>query len=60
MEIEININHLRSNLINYFGTGAYAGMPAMMMDICDIEKASDKEIIQIAQRENFDLYKYQT
>ena len=59
MEITIDVEHLRSDLIDYFGTGACVGNPAMMAEVWDIEKASDREVVRIAQQEGFDLYNYE-
>ena len=60
MEIdEIDIEKLRSDLINYF-EGAYfvGGFGAALIDISEIERASDYQVVQIAVNNNFDLNKY--
>ena len=55
---EIDINSLRNDLINYF-TGAYFNAsPVALMDMIEIENASDYQIIQIALDNNFDLNDY--
>lgn len=58
MEITIDIDRLRSDLEDYYGTGTFSGMPAMM-EITDIQRMSDEEVVLKAQREGFDLFKYQ-
>ena len=59
MEITIDIDRLRSDLEDYYGTGAFSGMPAMMMEVIDIQRMSDEEVVLKAQREGFDLFIYQ-
>lgn len=59
MEITIDIDRLRRDLEDYYGTGAFSGMPAMMMEVFDIQRMSDEEVVRKAQREGFDLFKYQ-
>lgn len=59
MEITIDIDRLRDDLEDYYGTGAFSGMPAMMMEVSDIQRMSDEEVVRKAQREGFDLFKYQ-
>lgn len=58
MNNEININRLRSELLNYFGTAMAGPFPMAMMDVAKIENASDEELIQIALDNHFDLDKY--
>ena len=50
MEITIDIDRLRSDLEDYYGTGAFSGMPAMMMEVIDIQRMSDEEVVLKAQR----------
>ena len=59
MEITIDIDRLRSDLEYYYGTGAFSGMPAMMMEVVDTQRMSDEEIVRKARQEGFDLFKYQ-
>lgn len=49
---------LRADLKDYYGTGAFAGMPAMMTKVWDIDRKSDREVTDLARREGFDLHKY--
>ena len=55
--MNIDIERLREDLINYFGT-ALSYNPIAMMDLIKVENASDDEIIKIAKKNNFDLNKY--
>ena len=62
MEIEIDdidIERLRSDLINYF-EGAYfvGGFGAAIIDASEVERASDYQVVQIAINNGFDLNKY--
>ena len=59
MEIMIDVDSLRADLIDYYGTGAYSGMPGMIMEVGDIKRMSDEEVVRRALREGFDLYEYQ-
>ena len=56
---DIDIERLRSDLINYF-EGAYfvGGFGAALIDISEIERASDYQVVQTAINNNFDLNKY--
>lgn len=56
--MNIDIERLREDLINYFGTASFYN-PIAMMDLVNVESASDKEVIQIAIQNGFDLDKYQ-
>lgn len=58
MNITIDIDRLRSDLINYFGT-AREIYPISMMNLVNVETASDEEIVRIALNNNFNLYNYE-
>ena len=58
MELEIDIERLRNDLINYFGTAMYSGYPQAINELYKVESANDEEIIEIAITNNFDLSKY--
>lgn len=53
----IDIERLRDDLIDYFGTAMFYN-PAAMMDLEKVRKASDEELIEIAKNNGFDLDKY--
>ena len=57
MEVEIDIEKLRSDLMDYFGT-AMGFFPVVTMDLIKVQNASDEELINIALKNNFDLNKY--
>ncbi len=53
----IDVDRLRKDLIEYFGT-AMSYNPVAMMDLIKIEKATDQEIINIALNNNINLNDY--
>ena len=57
MNIELDIESLREDLINYYGT-ATSFYPVAYMDLIKVEKATDEELIQIAIKNNMDLNNY--
>ena len=54
----IDFEQLRKDLIDYFGTAIFSGLPLAIMDLSKIEKASKEELIIIAQQNNYDLDNY--
>lgn len=58
--IEINIEKLKQDLIDYFGTAMFNASPLAMIELSKVENANDEELIEIALNNNFDLSKYQT
>lgn len=55
---EINIDKLRKDLLDYFGTAMFTSSPLAIIELTKIERASDEELIRIALNNNFDLNKY--
>ena len=58
MEYEIDIRRLRRDLKDYFGTAMFNASPMAVMDLSKVDRASDMEIVEIAQENGFDLRKY--
>ena len=56
--MNINIEKLRKDLMDYFGTASFNGFPIASMDLISVENASNEELIQIALNNNFDLNNY--
>ena len=54
---EINIEKLRSDLIDYYGT-AMSFFPMAMIDLNEVYSATDEKIIEIAIKNNFNLENY--
>lgn len=55
---EIDIERLRRDLIDYFGTAMYNGSPQAIIELSRIENASPSELINIAQNNGFDINDY--
>lgn len=61
MNIDINdidIEKLRNDLIEYFTSAMFIVSPVALVDLTEVENASDEELIQIALDNKFDLRKY--
>ena len=58
MEYTIDIKRLRRDLEDYYGTAMFNGFPMAIMDLSKVEKASDREIIELARKNRMDLRKY--
>ncbi len=56
--MELDINRLRKDLMDKYGTAMFSGFPAAVMDLSRIEKMSDQEILETAQKKGIDLNKY--
>jgi len=54
----LNIEKLRNDLIDYYGTAMFNASPLAILELTKIKNASDNEIINIAIKNNFDLNKY--
>lgn len=53
----IDIDTLRRDLIDYFGTAMMTN-PVVMMELIKVEKATPEELVEIAEDNNFDLEDY--
>ena len=56
-EIIIDIDKLKDDLVNYFGS-ATPMYPVAFMDVINVEDASPEELVQIAIQNGFDLNDY--
>ena len=56
--MNIDIEKLRSDLIDYFGTAMASGFGMAVMDLTRVERASAEELINIALECGFDLNDY--
>ena len=57
-EVTIDVEGLREDLITYFGTAMFNGNPMAMMELEEVKRASDFEVIRIARKNNVDLRNY--
>ncbi len=55
----IDYEKLRKDLMDYFGSIMFSAFPAAISDLSDVEIASESELIDIAQKNGFDLSDYQ-
>lgn len=46
----VDVDALRSYLLDYCGTAMFSGFPAALMDVADVDGASPEELIAIAER----------
>lgn len=53
----VDINRLREDLINYFGTAIFYN-PMTIMELEEVKKASESKLIEIAIKNGFDLDNY--
>ena len=58
MEYTIDINRLRRDLMEYFGTAMFNASPLAVMDLSRIERASDLDVVKMAQENGMDLRDY--
>lgn len=55
----INILKLKKDLMDYFGTAVFNGMPNAMIELSKISNASDSQIINLALNIGFNLSEYE-
>lgn len=55
----IDADKLREDMVNYYGTAMFGGLPMAMMDLSRAENASDEELVRMALDNNVDLSKYE-
>ena len=58
MEYEIDVNCLRRDMKDYYGTAMFNGFPMAVMDLSKVERLSDPELVKLAQKNGVDLRKY--
>ncbi|MBQ8427547.1 MAG: hypothetical protein IJX16_07320 [Clostridia bacterium] len=56
--MNIDFDKLREDLIDYFGT-AMGTFPIAVMNVAEVESASDRELISIATQNGFNLEDYE-
>lgn len=54
----IDVDALRDYMRDYYGAAIFAGMPAAMIDVAKVERASAVELVTIALKEHVDLSKF--
>ena len=58
MEGKIDVERLRNDMMDYYGTAIFNDFAMAAMNVEFIEMASDQDLIAIAQKEGVDLSKY--
>ena len=58
MDYEIDIRRLRRDLKDYYGTAMFNGYPMAVIDLSNIDHASDREVVELAQKNGIDIKKY--
>ena len=58
MAKRIDTDELRRDMMDNYGTAMYSGFPMAVVDLGNIERASDEELIRRAQHEGVDLSEY--
>ncbi len=56
--MEIDVQRLRKDLEDYFMSAMFLVSGAAMMDVIDVQNATDEEVINIALNNGFDLSLY--
>ncbi|MBO4432951.1 MAG: hypothetical protein J5852_05400 [Clostridia bacterium] len=56
--MSIDYSKLRDDLTDYYGTAAFSGMPAALIDVVDIQSASNDSLLRRASENGFDLSDY--
>ena len=54
----IDYDRLRSDLMDYYGTAMVGGFPMAVIELGQVERASESELLQIAQKLGYNLNKY--
>ena len=57
-KMNYDFERLRYDLIDYFGTATFSGFPMAMVDLSDVEYASESELVRIAMQNGFNLNDY--
>ena len=50
MEYEIDVSRLRRDMKDYYGTAMFNGFPMAVMDLSKVERMSDRELVELAQK----------
>ena len=55
---QVNVDKLREDLEDYFGTAMFNGNPQAMIELEEVKSASTQELILIALNYGFDINDY--
>ena len=59
MEIQVDVERLRQYMLDEFGSAAFIGFPAAVMDAWEIEQMDGYELCRKAENLGVDLRKFQ-
>ena len=59
MNITIDVDRLRRDVIEYYGTAMFNASPMAIMELSKAESASDEEIVNMALQAGLDLTDYE-
>lgn len=54
----MDFERLRSDLIDYYGSAIFSGFQMAMMDVADVERMTDEELVKEAEKIGLELSKY--
>lgn len=54
----IDIEELRSYMLDYCGSAMMSGFPASLVDVVDVERASGEVLCRMAERAGVDLRRF--
>ena len=57
--MDIDISKLRSDLVDYYGSAAFSGLPMALVELSQAENGSPQELVELSQRAGFDLRDYE-
>ncbi len=57
-EVTFDVESLRDDLKDYYGTAMTGGFPMAVVDLAKVETASPQELIDMAQDQGVDLSRY--
>ena len=55
---DFDYDRLRSDLMDYYGTAMVGGFPMAVIELGQVERAPESELVQIAQKLGYNLNKY--
>ena len=54
----IDIQKLRNDIKDYYGTAVFNGFPMAMIDVINVDRLSDQEIVDLVLKKKMSLEKY--
>ena len=56
--MQFDIERLREDLKDYYGTAILSGFPMAIMEVEKVSRASDEELIRMAEKNGMNLQRY--